>query len=104
MLLKSMVIVSGSIEFLFKNHKSNGFYLESTQMRNIHAFTSLFTLANVAILWLTIISIDYSKRGSKVAKYFKITYSKRVTSGCSNNRNANYERYYSIFNTRIDIV
>lgn len=99
-----MVIVFGSIEFLFKNHKSNGFYLESTQMRNIHAFASIFTLANVAILWITIISIDYSKRGSRVSKYFKITYSKRVTAGCSKNRNANYERYYSIFNTRITLV
>lgn len=94
----------GSIEFLFKNQKSNGFYLESTQTRNIHAFTSLFTLMNVAILWLTIIGADYSKSGNRIAKHFKIPYSRRVTAGCSNNKNANYKRYYSIFNTRSHFI
>ena len=39
----------GSIEFIFKNQKSNGFYLEATKMRNIQAFTTLFTLVCVAI-------------------------------------------------------
>ena len=44
----------GSIEFIFKNQKSNGFYLESTKMSNIQAFTTMFTLPCVAILWITI--------------------------------------------------
>lgn len=94
----------GSIEFLFKNQKSNGFYLEATQTRNIHAFASLFTLMNIAILWLTIIGINYSKSSNKIAKYFKFSYSKRVTSGCSNNKRANYKRCYSIFNTRSHFI
>ncbi len=89
----------GSIESIFKNQKSNGFYLEATQTRNIHAFSSLFTLMNVAILWLTIIGADYSKSGNRVSKLFKIPHSYRVTSGCSDNSKANYKRYYSIFNT-----
>lgn len=94
----------GSIEFLFKNQKSNGFYLESTQTRNIHAFTSLFTIMNVAILWLTIIGAIHSKSGNKVSKLFRIPYSRRVSSGCSNNKNANYKRCYSIFNTRTHFI
>ncbi len=88
----------GSIECIFKNHKTNGFHLESTQTRNIHAFSSLFTLMNIAILWLTVIGADYSKSG-KISKFFRIPYSYRVSPGCSNNKKANYRRYYSIFNT-----
>ncbi len=99
MLLSIMAIAFGSIESIFKNQKSNGFYLEATQTRNIHAFASLFTLMNIAILWLTIIGADYSKSGNKISKFFRIPHSYRVTSGCSNNSKANYRRYYSIFNT-----
>ena len=95
-----MVFVFGSIECIFKNQKSNGFYLESTQTRNIHAFASLFTLVNIAMLWLTIIGVEYSKSGSsKISKYFRIRYSRRVSANSSNNKKANYTRYYSIFNT-----
>lgn len=68
-------------------------------MRNIHAFASLFTIMNVALLWLTIIGAEYSKSGNTISRFFKIPYSKRVTSGCSNNNHANYKRSYSIFNT-----
>lgn len=88
----------GSIEFLFKNQKSNGFYLEATQTRNIHAFASLFTLMNVAILWLTIIGADYSKAG-RISKYFKLPYSKRVSTNSSDKKKVKYRRCYSIFNT-----
>ena len=89
----------GSIEFVFKNHKSNGFYLESTQTRNIQAFTSLFTLMNVALLWLTIIGAEYSKSKGKISKYFKIRYSKRVSTNSENKKTSNYRRFLSIFNT-----
>lgn len=89
----------GSIEFIFKNHKSNGFYLESTQTRNIQAFTSLFTLMNVALLWITILGAKYSKAKSHISKYFKFTYSKRVSSNSKNKKTSNYKRFYSLFNT-----
>ena len=91
----------GSIEFIFKNHKSNGFYLESTQTRNIQAFTTLFTLMNVALLWLIIIGADYSKAKSNVPKYFKIRYSKRVSANSNSSQAPNYTRLYSIFNTAL---
>ena len=69
-------------------------------MRNIHAFTTLFTIMNVALLWLTIIGVSYSKNGNNcVAKFFKITYSKRVSKNCKDNKNANYKRFLSLFNT-----
>lgn len=67
--LNSMDTVFGSIEFIFKNQKSNGFYLESTKMRNIHAFATLFGILCIAILWLTILGCDYSKNKN----HFKIT-------------------------------
>lgn len=67
----------GSIEFIFKSQKSNGFYLESTKMRNLQSFTTLFTLTCVALLWLTIIGADYSKNKNHFKDYLKIRYSKK---------------------------
>lgn len=52
----------GSIEFVFKNQKSNGFYLESTKMRNLQSFTTMFGLMCVALLWLTILGVEYTKK------------------------------------------
>lgn len=86
-----MAIVFGSIEFIFKNQKSNGFYLESTKMRNIHAFTTLFGLVCVALLWLTILGADYSKNKNHMQKYLQFRCSKR------NGRNS--KRTLSLFNT-----
>ncbi len=81
----------GSIEFIFKNQKSNGFYLECTKMRNIHAFTTLFTLVCVAILWLTILGADYSKNKNHFKNCFKFR--------CSKKNGSNYKRSLSLFNT-----
>lgn len=66
----------GSIEFIFKNQKSNGFYLEATKTRNIHAFTTLFTLTSIAVLWLTILGSDYCKSITHCKNYLKFRYSK----------------------------
>ena len=85
-----------SIEFIFKNHKANGFYLESTQTRNIQAFTSLFTLMNVALLWITLFGSEYSKAKSHISKYFKFTYSKRVSTNSKNKKTSNYKRFLFI--------
>lgn len=81
----------GSIEFIFKNQKSNGFYLESTKMRNIQSFTTLFTLVCVSILWLTILGSDYTKNKSHFKNCFKIRYSRKNGSG--------NKRTFSLFNT-----
>lgn len=89
-LLNITVFAFGSIEFIFKNQKSNGFYLESTKMRNLHAFTTLFTLMSVALLWLTILGAYYSKNKNHFKSYFKIRTSKKV-GNCS-------RRTISLFN------
>ena len=81
----------GSIEFIFKNQKSNGFYLETTKMRNIQAFTTMFTLLCVSILWLSILGAYYSKNKGHFKNYFKIKYSKK--------NGANNKRIISLFNT-----
>lgn len=51
----------GSIECIFKSQKSNGFRLESTNTQKIEHFISLFTIMCVALVWLTIIGVDYVK-------------------------------------------
>lgn len=81
----------GAIEFIFKSQKSNGFYLESTKMRNIHAFTTLFTLVCIATLWLIILGSDYSKNSHKFNNCFKFKYSRKNGNG--------YKRTFSLFNT-----
>ena len=81
----------GSIEFIFKNQKSNGFYLESTKMRNIQSFTTLFGLMCIALLWLTILGVDYSKNKGHFKNWFKFRASKKNGS--------NFKRCFSLFNT-----
>ena len=81
----------GSIEFIFKNQKSNGFYLESTKMRNVQSFTTMFGLMCVALLWLTILGVDYSKNSSKYQNNLKIYYCKKEKEGI--------KRVFSLFNT-----
>lgn len=54
----------GSIECIFKSQKSNGFRLESTNTKKIEHFISLFTVMCIALVWLTIIGVDYSKNKS----------------------------------------
>ena len=51
----------GSIEMFFKSQKTNGFYLESTKTKNLHAFETFYGIACIASLWLNIIEVDYIK-------------------------------------------
>lgn len=81
----------GSIESIFKNQKSNGFYLESTKMRNIHAFTTMFGLMCIALLWLTILGVDYSINESTQESNLKIR--------CYKKEKNNIKRALSLFNT-----
>lgn len=79
----------GSIEFVFKNQKSNGFYLESTKMRNLQSFQTLFGIMCIGLLWLTILGVDYSINLEKKESTVKIRCYKK------NKR----ERRFSLFNT-----
>lgn len=49
----------GAIEFIFKNQKTNGFHLESTKMRNLRSFRTMFGIMCVALLWVTILGAEY---------------------------------------------
>ena len=51
----------GSIEFIFKSQKTNGFYLEETKVLKHHAFDNLYSLVCLANLYLTCLGTDISK-------------------------------------------
>ncbi len=62
----------GGIETIFKNQKSNGFYLESTVNASLKYFTTEYMMACFATLYLTILGAEYSKN-SNCYKHVKIT-------------------------------
>lgn len=51
----------GSIEPVFKNQKSNGFYLENTINCSLDHFKSMCCFACIGVLYLTILGSNYSK-------------------------------------------
>lgn len=67
----------GGIETVFKNQKSNGFYLESTVKADIKYFESMYTMACFSVLFLTIFGTDYTKN-SKSYKSIKLTTHKKI--------------------------
>ncbi len=71
----------GSIEMFFKSQKTNGFYLESTKTKNLHAFENLFGLTCLAALWLNIIAVDYIKNNKHLKKKVSIRYNKKSSNG-----------------------
>ena len=79
----------GSIEFIFKNQKTNGFYLESTKMRNLRSFERMFGIMCVALLWVTILGVEYSVNMEKQRNNVKIKCYKKGKS----------ERMISLFRT-----
>lgn len=77
------------IEFFFKDQKTNGYYLEKTTTRNLQVFKNLFGITCVAILWLTIIGVDYSK--NKSSTKIKLYDVKTV-----NNKRVRFKSYFKI--------
>lgn len=80
----------GSIECIFKNQKTNGFRLESTKMKNIQAFKNMFGIMCIALLWLTILGVEYTVKEGKQGNKVKIKIYKE--------KNKN-KRIISLFNT-----
>ena len=66
----------GAIEMFFKSQKPNGFNLEKTKTRNLHAYENLYSLVCFAGLWLTIIGIDYTKNYNHVKNKLNIRFVK----------------------------
>lgn len=65
------------IEFTFKNQKTNGHFLEETQIDDLYAFSNLYACLCFAQTLLTILGIDYSKN-SNCYKKIKIKTTKKV--------------------------
>ncbi len=81
----------GGIETVFKNQKSNGFYLEKTVNASLKYFESEYTFACLGILFLNILGIEYAKN-TKCYKNIKITTQKI-------NKNKARIRILSLFHT-----
>jgi len=71
----------GAIEMFFKSQKTNGFYLESTKTKNLHAFETLYGIACIASLWLNILALDYIKNHNHLKHKLNIQYNKRNKNG-----------------------
>ena len=67
------------IEFLFKSQKSNGFFLEETQIKDLYSFNSLYTCVCIACAIMTMTGIDYAKN-TKCYKNYKIN-NARIVNG-----------------------
>lgn len=51
----------GGIETIFKNQKSNGFYLEKTGIKHLHAFDNLYSLLCIATSYFICLGTEISK-------------------------------------------
>ena len=88
----------GSIETLFKNQKSNGFYIESVVKAGLDYFTSMYSITCFTILFLTILGADYSKN-TKCYKKVKIhTHKHFIQNGVRIKK-----RVMSLFNTGLTL-
>ena len=86
----------GGIETVFKNQKSNGFNLEKTKTKNLHALENLYCLVCIANTWLTIIGADYTKNYKHVKHKLNIRFVKR-------DKNHKPIRIISLFNLGLTI-
>lgn len=80
----------GSIECIFKNQKSNGFRLESTKMKNIQSFKTMFGIMCIALVWLTILGVEYTIKEEKQGNSIKIRIYKKKDKS---------KKILSLFNT-----
>lgn len=55
----------GGIETIFKNQKSNGFYLEKTGIKHLHAFDNLYSLLCIATSYYICLGSDVSKNSNR---------------------------------------
>lgn len=86
----------GSIECIFKSQKSNGFRLESTNTQKIEHFISLFTVMCIALIWLTILGVDYVK--NKHHYHLKIRDIRKFSDNTTSRRYSFFNLGLTIFN------
>ena len=70
-----------TIEFLFKNQKSNGFYIEKISNASLDAFTNMYTVCCIAVTFLTIVGTDYTKNTRCHKNHRFTTHSYRTING-----------------------
>ena len=70
----------GGIETIFKNQKSNGFYLEKTGLKHLHAFDNLYSLLCIAVSYYICLGTDMSKNSSSY-KHIGMRTSKKTSTG-----------------------
>ena len=70
-----------TIEFLFKNQKSNGFYIEKISNASLDAFTNMYTICCIAVTFLTIVGTDYTKNTRCHKNHRFTTHSYRTING-----------------------
>ena len=70
-----------SIEFLFKNQKSNGFYMEKISNASLDTFTNMYTICCIAVTFLTIVGTDYTKNSKCYKGKRFTTHSYRIING-----------------------
>lgn len=68
----------GAIEMFFKSQKTNGFNLEKTKTKNLHAMETLYGVACIAHIWLSILGIDYIKNYNHVKHIINIPFNKKI--------------------------
>ena len=78
------------------NYKFNGFNLEKTKTKNLHAYENLYSLVCLACTWLTIIGADYTKNYKHVKHKLNIRFVKR-------DKNNKPRRILSLFNLGLTI-
>ena len=84
----------GAIECIFKNQKSNGFYLEKTCNTSLKYFEYMYTIACFSVTFMVILGSDYTKN-TKSYKHISFT-----THTNSNNRKI---RIMSLFNVGLTL-
>ena len=84
----------GGIKCLFKNQKSNGFYLEKTVNASLKYFESMYSILCTVSLYLTLLGSDFAKN-TKCYKNVKIS-----THTSSNGKRI---RILSLFNTGLTL-
>lgn len=85
----------GAIESVFKNQKSNGFYLENTVNASLKYFQSMYCITCFATLFLTILGSDFTKNSACYKN------SKIITQKSSKDRSK--KRVLSLFNTGLTL-
>ena len=93
----------GSIEFLFKFQKSNGFYLEKTGIKSLHAFDNLYSLVCIACFYLTCLGSDISSN-PRCYKNLGITITKKCNNSskryrCISRFRTGLQLFHMAFNT-----